>query len=95
MQTIAGVVDNPFCTERAHAALPDVGMRIAAFDKTKRRYHIVLAVAVKVADLKRVIADYIYHGISERRLFFCVAIGCVKTLRRKGLALLYISIKFC
>ena len=36
MHTIAGVVNHPFCTKRAHAALPDVGMRIAVLDKIKR-----------------------------------------------------------
>ena len=95
MQTIAGIVDHPFCTERAHAAHPDVEMRVAVFYKTKRWYHVVLAIKVRVADLERVIADNIYHGISERRLFVCVAVGCIKALYGKSLALLYIGIKFC
>ena len=70
-------------------------MVIAVLDKIKRRNHVVLAIKVRVADLERVIADNIYHGISERRLFVCVAVGCIKALYGKSLALLYIDIKFC
>ena len=108
MQTIAGIVDNPFCTERAHTALPDVGMGIASLDKPKRRYHVVLAIAVRVAYLQGIVRDYICHSVRGESLFVFVIVFVfvfvfvivsvfvfVKTLCGKALALLYIGIKFC